>query len=276
MHEMTVLPTCENAVKSIAIFIGTGACNARCSHCAGLPHRKNAPREDRLPDEALVRRTLAASHARGARALSISSSGEPTLSPRSVTRLFEIVDEIRSEGITFASIHLYSNGIRIGQEQEFCERYLPLWRGHGLDTIYLTIHALDERENARTYGVASYPPLPLVFARIQDADLRVRANMMLSTCTVHTLESFISSVESLCRLGADRIAAWPIRGQDDRPDLALAPSPEEIARIREWVREHGVAYKTTLLGEETCIQYHSGQKLTLFPDGTLSSTWCNH
>lgn len=271
MHEMTsCLP-----VRSLGIFIGTGACDAHCAHCAGIPHRKYAPRQDGIIDDDLVRRTLEDCYARGARSLSITSSGEPTLSPRSVTRALSLVDDLKAKGAVYSSIHVYTNGIRIGTDEDFCKEYLPCWKTMGLDTLYITVHDIDERKNAMVYGVASYPSIRTVFSRAHDAGLAVRANMMLGKNTVHTLDGFVSSVEYLQSIGADRIAAWPVRGLDDRPDAALGPSLEEFERIGAWVREQGIAYKVSLSGEESRSLYASGQKLTLFPDGTLSSEWCN-
>ena len=227
-------------------------------------------------DNNLIRKTLEDCYARGARSLSLTGSGEPTLSPGSVTRALSIVDNLRAENIVYSSIHLYTNGIRIGTDDAFCNEYLLLWRNKGLDTLYITVHDIDERRNAQVYGVASYPPLTTVFSRAHEAGLAVRANMMLSKNTVHTLDDFVSSVEYLRYIGADRIAAWPVRGLDDRPDATRGPSPEEFERIGAWVREHGVEYNVSLSGEESRAVYRSGAKLTLFPDGTLSSEWCNN
>lgn len=268
--------TPSSPVRSLGVFIGTGACDAHCSHCAGIPHRTFAPRQDSVIDEGLVRKTLLDCYTRGARSLSLTSSGEPTLSPRSVTRMLSIVDGMKAKGVAYSLIHLYTNGIRIGTDGAFCEKYLPSWRALGLDTLYITVHDIDERKNALVYGVASYPPLTTVFSRAHDAGLAVRANMMLSKNTVHTLDDFVSSVEHLLRIGADRIAAWPIRGLNDRPDAALGPSTEEFERIGAWVREHGREYNVSLSGEESRLRYASRQKLTLFPDGTLSSEWCDN
>ena len=110
----------------------------------------------------------------------------------------------------------------------------------------------------------------------------MRANLVLSKRTISSLELFASTVSALRTIGADYISAWPIRGDDDQIDLTLAPSPEELERINSWVKANQqqncpvTLCPVTFLGEDTREAYQSGRKLTLFPDGTLSNTWCNN
>ena len=87
MHEITEK---RKYLKSLSIFVGTGKCNAKCPHCAGVPLRKYAPKEDGVVDLGLIERTLIQSHKKGALYLSISSSGEPTLSPKSITKVLRL------------------------------------------------------------------------------------------------------------------------------------------------------------------------------------------
>jgi molybdenum cofactor biosynthesis enzyme MoaA len=257
----------RDALSSLALFVGTGACNARCSHCAGLIHRRYAPRRDGEVEEDIVRETLASCYARGARSLSLSSSGEPTLSPISVTKVLGIAHNLA--GMAYSPINLYSNGIRIGEDKVFCEQYLPRWRGLGLSTIYVTVHDTDERRNAEVYGVRSYPPFADVIGRIHDAGLTMRANLLLGKTTICTLDSFVASVTRLREIGADSISAWPLRDINDRLDYDSLP--EELPQMWMWAAENGVR----LLAEESHDMYASGKKLTLFPDGTLSGNWCS-
>ncbi|MEK6809761.1 MAG: radical SAM protein, partial [Nanoarchaeota archaeon] len=100
--------------NSLSLFVGTGRCNANCSHCAGMPLRRYAPKKDGTIDENLVYKTIKTCYEQGARHLSISSSGEPTLSPLSVTKALELIYRCRKEDIEFSPLNLYSNGIRIG------------------------------------------------------------------------------------------------------------------------------------------------------------------
>ena len=56
----------------------------------------------------------------GARSLSLTSGGEPTLAPNSVTQTLDI-----AQNFGFTKIKLYTNGIRIGRSSQFSETYLP-------------------------------------------------------------------------------------------------------------------------------------------------------
>lgn len=113
-------------MNSLGLIVGTGECNAHCPHCAGIPLRKFAPAQDGVLDEALLRKTLRDSWDAGARRISLSGSGEPTLSPKSVTRTLDIIGELGIDGIRFNQINLYTNGIRIGTDLEFCW-HLDVW-----------------------------------------------------------------------------------------------------------------------------------------------------
>jgi len=265
-----------NQLKSLSIFVGTGECNAKCAHCAGIIHRKYAPKKDGVVDECLINRTLRVCYEQGARRLSISSSGEPTSSPLSVTRVLELTDRLRKEGVHYNPVNLYTNGIRIGEEDKFCKNYLDLWKTLGLTTVYVTVHDIDERENARIYGVDSYPRIERILVRVHGAGLMMRANLVLSKNSMDIFEKFKSTVEYLINVGTDFVSAWPIRGLDDKVDLELAPLDREIDKMEKWIKESKkLNGKVVLLREKSKIAYQTGQKLTLFPDGTLSNTWCN-
>ncbi len=265
-----------NTLKSLSLFVGTGQCNAHCVHCAGRAHRKYAPTEDGIIDQDLIYDTIKKCYGWGARSLSISSSGEPTLSPLSITTVLQLVHGCKTEGIEYSPINLYSNGIRIGKDKEFCNTYLPRWRDYGLTTIYVTMHDVDEEKNARIYGVDNYPDLEGVISRIHHAGLLTRGNLVLSQKTIDTFEKFVSTVDYLTEIGVDGISAWPVRGMDDKINSELSPLESELDKMEEWVEQNqDYGIRVMLLREKSKILYQTGQKLTLFPDGTLSNTWCN-
>ncbi|MBI4980510.1 radical SAM protein [Candidatus Woesearchaeota archaeon] len=265
-----------NSLKSLSLFVGTGQCNAHCAHCAGRAHRKYAPTEDGIINRDLIYNTIKSCYGQGARSLSISSSGEPTLSPLAVTTVLQLIHECRKEGIEYSPINLYSNGIRIGKDKKFCDTYLPKWKSYGLTTIYVTIHDVDEEKNAKIYGVESYPNLEVVVSRIHYANLLMRGNLVLSRKTIGTFEQFVSTADYLRKIGVDCISAWPVRGADDKVDSRLSPLESELDKIENWVENNqGDGFIVKLLTEKSRIMYQTGQKLTLFPDGTLSNTWCN-
>jgi MoaA/NifB/PqqE/SkfB family radical SAM enzyme len=261
-------------LNSLGLFVGTGACNARCAHCAGVPHRKFAPKKDGEVDLALFERTLVECHEKGARSLSISSSGEPTLSPMSVTKVLQLVKHLSKCNLKYDRIHLYSNGIRIGSDQKFCLGYLPYWKSLGLDTIYLTIHSIYEGENAMVYGTPTYPLLDRVISRIHSARLLVRANLVLGRQTIPSPETFFETVECLLRLGTDSITSWKVRNDKDEVDLVNGLSPQEVQEISDWIQKKGFPNVRLIQVSTHNDSYSSSTKLTLFPDGTLSSSWC--
>jgi MoaA/NifB/PqqE/SkfB family radical SAM enzyme len=260
------------ALESLSLFVGTGKCNAHCLHCAGKVHRRYAPIEDGIIDERLIRKTLEECYEKGARSLSISSSGEPTLSPLSVTKALEIVNEYAEKGKVYSPINLYSNGIRIGEDKEFCDNYLNLWRTLGLNWIYITVHSVDEMENARCYGIDRYPKLETVIERIHNSGLKMRANLVLSKETINSFGKFVYTIERLREVGADKIAAWCIRNNEDKVDAELSPERVELEKMEQY--SSGKEYLRILTEKHRDI-YTEGRKLTLFPDGTLSNTWCN-
>jgi len=266
MHEMTL--------KSLSLFVGSSRCNGNCKHCAGIVHRKYSPLEDGEVDLKLIEKTIRNCYLQGARSLSISSSGEPTLSPISLTKVFELLKKLNGKGIIFDQINLYSNGIRLGEDEDFCLKYLPLWKDCGLKTIYITVHNTNEEKNAKIYGIKKYPSLSLILSRIHEAGLFVRSNIVLSKNNIGTFIDFKNLVLELEKLGFDKISAWSIKDENDKLDKVLAPESSELTLIEKWVFDEEKNY-ITIHREQDQLLYKENKKLTLFPDGTLSNTWCN-
>ena len=44
-------------LNSLSLFVGTGNCNAKCNHCAGIPLRKYSPKKDGTINEDLINKT---------------------------------------------------------------------------------------------------------------------------------------------------------------------------------------------------------------------------
>ena len=263
-------------MESLSLFVGSGKCNANCGHCAGVPLREYAPKKDGILDEDLIYKTIRECYDKGARYLSISSSGEPTLSPISITRTLEMVHGLKDEGIKFNPINLYSNGIKIGGDKEFSDKYLGVWKDYGLTTIYVTVHDVDEKKNAKIYGVGEYPKLENIVSRIHNAYLLIRGNIVLSKNTVGDFGDFVSTVNYLGDLGFDKISAWPIRDIQDKVDVNLSPSESELDKMQEWIKKNNKENYVRLLREDRKVAYTENRKLTLFPNGILSNTWCNN
>jgi MoaA/NifB/PqqE/SkfB family radical SAM enzyme len=183
---------------------------------------------------------------------------------------------MREEDVNYEWINLYSNGIRIGESQQFCDTYLRRWHNLSLQTVYITVHNLDEKKNAKRYGVKEYPPLREIVSRIHEAELKIRANVVLSRDNVGSLEEYVAMVEGLRSRGFDHISAWPIRNENDVLDPRLSPSEGDLEKMCAWAKEHDTSYcRLRVLGVKSHEVYEKGEKLTLFPDGSLSNSWCN-
>jgi wyosine [tRNA(Phe)-imidazoG37] synthetase (radical SAM superfamily) len=258
--------------SGLGLFIGAGKCNANCKHCAGLIHRSSSPKKDGIIDYDLIKNTIIKCHQQGARSLSISCSGEPTLSPISISITLELIKNLADNGYKYDKIHLYSNGIRIGNDIEFVKEYLPAWKILGLDSIYLTVHSSNEKENAKIYGVKEYPSLLEIVKRIHSFNLKVRANLVLGIGVIETFEQFKSTVDDLIRYNVDGISSWQLRDVNDEMDIINSISKKEFDEICDWVVQ---TRNVTLYQEkEHSEMYSKNQKLTLFPDGKLSNKWC--
>jgi molybdenum cofactor biosynthesis enzyme MoaA len=268
MHEM-------NGLESIALLVGIGKCNTNCAHCAGKIHRQYAPKKDGMLDSDLIYNTLNSCHDAGARRLSISSSGEPTISPKTITKTFEIVDRLKKENKSFSDIHLYSNGIVIGENKDFCKDYLSLWKDFGLKSIYITVHDIDKKKNAEIYGIKKYPDLNLILSRIHYLDLTARANVILSKNNILDAQKFFYLANKLNEIGFDKIAAWSIRDEEDRLNPELSPEKRELEKIENLIAmDKNLSGKVNIHREEDQLKYKENKKLTLFPNGVLSNTWC--
>ena len=104
----------------------------------------------------------------------------------------------------------------------------------------------------------------------------MRANLVLSKRTIDTFEKFVSTAGYLKKIGVDSISAWPVRGMDDKISSELAPLEKELDKMEDWVEKNQEKNcRIRLLREKSRILYKTGKKLTLFPDGILSSSWCN-
>jgi hypothetical protein len=79
-------------------------------------------------------------------------------------------------------------------------------------------------------------------------------------------------VVGLENLGVDKISAWGVRDDEDKLDLVLAPNEGELDLIEDWLKVNNK--KVSLHRENSQLKYKENKKLTLFPDGTLSNTWC--
>lgn len=259
-------------VDGVSILVGTAACNADCGNCAGKRQRKNAPLNDGELDERRLREVLEHCYERGCRYITLTGSGEPMLSPKSVTRVLRILHEYGKSGRKFAPINIYTNGLKIGFDAGFCERFLPIWRSLGLDWIYVTVHSEDEKRNAEAFRVAKYPDFKVIFERIKKYGFSLRASVVLEKGCVDTCEKFKNLCERFLALGADNVSAWPLKDNYDYIS-ELAPPGVELELMADFAKTHPSRAVRILLGDSARKEM-LGLKLALFQNGELSDVWC--
>jgi hypothetical protein len=83
----------------------------------------------------------------GGWSLSLTGSGEPTCSPDAVTNALKEYSEVAAKGAYFPNVNLFTNGILLGDD-EFCAKYLPVWKSLGLTAIAVSVHSVFESEQA--------------------------------------------------------------------------------------------------------------------------------
>jgi molybdenum cofactor biosynthesis enzyme MoaA len=167
---------CIEKIYSVSALVGNGACNANCSFCAGKYLRKDA-KEDLLYHRNLET-AIKLSARYGGWSLSLTSSGEVTCDPDALTRALQTYQKCASQGAYFPNVNLFTNGILLGNE-EFCNKYLDIWRELGLTNIALSIHAVDEKEQAKVYGLKEYPKLEAIVSNIEEHGIGVRGTLLL-------------------------------------------------------------------------------------------------
>jgi len=250
-------------VNSMGILVGSSACNAKCQLCAGIPHRKDAPRKDWVVEEPRVEEAIRECCERGARYISLSGSGEPTMSPGAVTKVLGIIKRVAPP---LEKVCLYTNGIRFGADKGFEALWLPAWKGMGLTDIQLSVHDFDLAKNAKGFGISYYPDFDAIFGPLRKYGYRIRANIMLQKGYIDSAERFRTALRHF-RGRVDKIVAWPVRRVGREGISPKAPSAQMMGEIKEVAS--GFEDVDVYWPEE-----RSAGKLTLFPDGSLRDTWC--
>jgi MoaA/NifB/PqqE/SkfB family radical SAM enzyme len=266
-------------IDGISILVGTARCNARCPDCAGRQHRKNAPAADGEINEKRLREVLDHCLERNCRYITLTGSGEPTLSPLAVTRTLAVLRQYALSGRPFSPVNLYTNGIRLGSDPVFCARFLPLWKKLGLTSVYVSVYSAEEKKNARAFGIAAYPRLADIFRAVKDRGFILRTSIILKKGYTDSAEAFRALCEKFFSLGVDDISAWPLKDKDDFIS-SLAPGRDELGKIRDLAADqhhHFPAYPQRkirlLLGDQNAKE-NLGKKIALFQDGTISDVWC--
>ena len=278
---------CIEKIYSVSALVGDGSCNANCSFlCAGNYLRPQAG-ENKLYDknlEAAIK--LCARY--GGWSLSLTSSGEPTCDPDALTKALEIYQKCAQQGAYFPNVNLFTNGILFGDDN-FCNEYLDLWRELGLNNVAVSIHAVDEKEQAAVYGIDSYPDLENIVGNIEKHGLGVRGTLLLRKNGVDNSKKYEAAVKALIKKGIDNITSWPISNPDSTRN-EYTPSRFGLFSVKRWLHRnakmcHGHAwgggvfdYKGNILRYTDYVTKHNRKKdfvrqLVVFQDGTVAYSW---
>lgn len=277
---------CIEKIYSVSALVGSKACNGNCSFCAAKDLRKDAPENNKMP--CTFKPALKLSARYGGWSLSLTSSGEPTCSPEAVTNALKDYQEVAQEGAYFPNVNLFTNGILFGND-EFCKKYLPVWKKLGLTAVAVSIHELTEKGQAKIYGLKEYPRFTKIFNNIKKYDLQVRATVLLRKGGIDNPNTYQTSIEMLRNAGVENITSWPI-GNPDNSRNEHTPSRWNLLKIRLWLRKnaklcHGHVwgggvydYKGTLVRITDYVTKHNPnsnyvRQLVVFQDGTVAYSW---
>jgi MoaA/NifB/PqqE/SkfB family radical SAM enzyme len=277
---------CIEKIYSVSALTGNGACNGNCEFCAGRYLRPQAKPNQNYEKNLEAAIKLSAKY--GGWSLSLTSSGEPTCDPESVTKALEIYDKCAKQGAYFPNVNLFTNGILFAND-DFCGRYLPRWRRLGLTNVAISIHGVTEEEQARAYGLQIYPSLNKITDNLRKNGIGVRATLLLRKGGVDNAEKYHKAVDSLIDLGIDNITSWPI-GNPDGTRNEFTPSWLEIFGIKRWLNNNAILchghswgggvydYKGNILRITDYVTRHDPKKdfvrqLVVFQDGTVAYSW---
>lgn len=278
---------CIERIYSVSALVGNGACNGNCDFCAGKYLRPQAGGEGPLYYKSLEA-AIKLSARYGGWSLSLTGSGEPTCDPEAVTRALEVYQKCAREGAYFPNVNLFTNGILFG-DRKFCGEHLPLWRNLGLTNVALSIHAVDEKEQARAYNLSEYPALEKIVENVRTQGVGIRGTLLLRKNGVDGPQKYEGAVHALIEKGFDNVTSWPI-GNPDGSRNEFTPSWFSLMGIRRWLHRnaqlcHGHSwgggvydYKGNILRITDYVTRHDPKKdfvrqLVVFQDGTVAYSW---
>ncbi len=277
---------CIDKIFSVSALIGGSRCNGNCEFCAARELRKEAPCDDKMPETFKSAIKLSARY--GGWSLSLTSSGEPTCSPVALTNALKDYDECAKQGAFFPNVCLFTNGILLGDEK-FCDEWLPIWKSLGLTSIAVSIHEINEEDQAKVYGVKKYPAYSQIFANIRKHGLQCRATLLRRRGGIETVEQVKQAIEKLKSSGCINISSWCIANPDNSRN-EYTPSRLNNFRIKLWLKReaklcHGHVwgggvydYQGILFRVTTYVTRHKPnsknvRQLVVFQDGTVCYSW---
>ncbi len=277
---------CIEKIYSVSALVGDGRCNANCSFCAGAYLRPQAKENSKYYKNLEAAIKLSARY--GGWSLSLTSSGEPICDPSSLTKALEVYDKCARQGAYFPNVNLFTNGILLG-DKDFCKEHLTTWKNLGLTNIALSIHSEKEEEQAKAYGLKTYPRFEDIRENVEECGLGIRGTLLLRKEGVDDAKKYETAVNTLIEKGIDNITSWPI-GNPDGTRNEYTPSKFGLFKIRSWLHKnaklcHGhewgggvYDYKGNILRITDYVTKHDPKKdfvrqLVVFQDGVVAYSW---
>lgn len=278
---------CIEKIYSVSAVIGDGTCNANCDFCAGKYLRPQASDSDIYWKNYEAAIKLCARH--GGWSLSLTGSGEPTCDPDSVTKALTIYSKCASQGAFLPNVNLFTNGILLA-DNNFCDKYLPIWKSLGLNNIAVSIHDLPLRSlHSKVYKVEDYPSFHSIFGNIKKHGIGARCTLLLRKGAIDDSVLFQLAISDLVKLGVKNITAWPV-GNPDGSRNEFTPSFISMLDIKLFLWKnaklcHGHAWggavydlNGTIVRLTKYVTKHNPKKdfvrqLVVFQDGTVAYSW---
>jgi hypothetical protein len=288
-----MIMTCINKIYSVSVLVGSGACNGNCKFCAGKYLRDQAKNSQFESEAAKYDKNLESAIKLSARyggwSLSLTSAGEPTCSPEDVSRALVVYKKCANQGAYFPNVNLFTNGILLG-DKEFCNDWLPEWKGLGLTNIAVSIHSTEQHLQAKAYGLTKYPDFYDIFNNIRNYGLGVRCTLLLSKQYVYDAHTYDKSVHDLiCYYDIDNITSWPV-GNPDGIRNEFTPSRMGLWSIKRWLNKNAILchehswsggvwdYRGNILRLTDYVTKHDPKKdfvrqLVVFQNGDVCYSW---
>lgn len=221
--------SCIEKIYSVSALVGSNKCNANCSFCSAEYLRKDA--EPKMPSTFESAIKLSARY--GGWSLSLTGSGEPTMSPDSVTEALCRYKKCADQGAFFPNVNLFSNGILLS-DSSFCDTYLPIWKNLGLTSIAISIHHPNKNKQAYIYNIKDYPDLSLIEKNIHKHNLQCRATLLLQKGYIDNASRYKEAVDKLIDINITNITSWCI-GNPNGSYNKFSPSFWSRNSIKMWL-----------------------------------------
>lgn len=276
---------CIEKIYSVSVLVGSNACNGNCSFCAAKDLKSQAQKDGDVPPNFASALRLCSKY--GGWSLSITGSGEPTMSPESVTNSLKVLYDLRNEGVSFPFVNLFTNGIRLADD-DFCAKYLPIWKEYGLTAIAVSVHSVSEIEQAEALGLKSYPTFQKIFNNIKKYGLVPRATLLLRRGGIDNATKFHHAVDYLFD-EIKMITTWPLANTDGSR-ASFTPSRFGLWSIKWWIHRNtkrvlghawggsvndynGKSLRMTPYVSKHKPNAHFIRQLVVFQDGRVAYSW---